>query len=370
MLEAPLAPYLLWAKTRRPAAIDLAGSNILACTLDDLPGARDVVDISAPNDLGFAPLVEAIAAQYGVATDRVATAAGCSGANFLAAAALLGPGDRVLVERPAYDPLLGACRLMGAEIARFDRRADEGFDVDVDDVRRLIAPRTRLIVVTTPHNPSGARLTRETIAALGALADTVGAHVLVDEVYLDAASIVRGDAPATHSAAALDGPFVITNSLTKSYGLSGLRCGWVIAAPQIAERIRRTRDLVDNSAAAPADRLGAFAFQRLPRLAERARAILSANLQRAARFFAAQSDLVPSSAPCSSIVFPSLATRGDASRFARYLVERHGVAVAPGTFFDAPERVRIGLGGDPAVVDRGLTQLAAALAEWRVGPHA
>src|ERR1039457_3391541 len=103
MLTSPLAPYLYWAKTRPAAAIDLAGSNLLACSVEDLPGAREAVELMAPDSRGFPPLVEAIAGHYGVATDRVSLAAGCSAANFLAIGALVGPGDTVLMEAPWYD---------------------------------------------------------------------------------------------------------------------------------------------------------------------------------------------------------------------------------------------------------------------------
>ena len=370
MLEAPLAPYLLWAKTRRPAAIDLAGSNVLACSLKDLPEAPDVVDLSAPNDLGFAPVVEAVAARYGVGTDRVAMAAGCSGANFLVIAALVAAGDRVLVERPTYDPLLGACRLLGAEIIRFDRRPEDGYGVDLDALRALLAGRPRLIVLTSPHNPSGVRLSLADVAAIGALADRTGTHVLMDEVYLDASALVADQSPRPQSSASLDGPFIVTNSLTKSYGLSGLRCGWIIAPAAVAERIRRTRDLVDNSASGPADRLSALALAQLPRLASRARVILSANLARATRFFESQPRLSLASRPSCPIVFPSLIGGDDAAPFVERLLDRHGVAVAPGRYFDAPDRFRIGLGGDSGALERGLTQLASALADWGDGRRA
>src|SRR4051812_1773872 len=149
------APYMEWAKTRPTPEIDLAGSNILACSLDDLPGARDAVALSGANDDGYRPLMEAIAARYGVDVGRVTTAGGTSGANFLVYAALLEPGDDVLVERPGYDPLLGAARLLGAATTRFDRRFEDGYALDPDLVRRAITAHTRIIVITSPHNPTG-----------------------------------------------------------------------------------------------------------------------------------------------------------------------------------------------------------------------
>lgn len=365
MLTSPLAPYLLWAKTRQAAAIDLAGSNLLACTLDDLPGARDATDIVAANDNGFGPLVAAIAAHYGTTVDRVATAAGCSGANFITVAALVGAGDHVLVERPGYDPLRAACELMGAQVEFFDRRHEHGYRVDVDDLSRRVKPSTRLIIVSTPHNPSGMELARDTLVALGSLADRVGAHVLVDEVYLDAASLARGEAPTAASAARLDGPFVVTNSLTKSYGLAGLRSGWMIAPPAIAERLRRTRDVVDNLASAPADRLAAFAFTRLRSLADRTRALLSGNLDRAKRFLSLHPQLQVAVLPTSSVVFPRLAGATSAAAFVEHLFSHHGVAVAPGRFFDAPAHLRISVAGRTELLEAGLARIGMALTE----PH-
>src|ERR1700752_1433304 len=102
------APYMAWAKNRPVSAVDLAGSNLLGCTMEDLPGAREALDLSGESANGYAPLLEAIAARYGVAQDCVAMAPGCSGANFLACAALLDARDAVLVESPNYDPLPAA----------------------------------------------------------------------------------------------------------------------------------------------------------------------------------------------------------------------------------------------------------------------
>ena len=363
MRDATLAPYLFWAKSREPAAMDLAGSNLLPCTIDDLPGAREALDISAANDNGYAPLVDAIAAHYRVPPERVALGTGCSGANFLAIAATVGAGDHVLIERPTYDPLIGACRLMGADVAPFDRRFDAGYAIDLDDLRRRITHRTKLIVLTNPHNPSGVLLDREAIARVAAMAADAGLQVLVDEVYLDAASLVRGEAPGARSAAGLDAPILVTNSLTKSYGLAGLRCGWVIAPPAVAERVRRTRDVVDNAGSAPADRLGAFAYSMRARLAERARLLLVANIEHAARFFSGERALELAAPPSSSIVFPRLRGHADAAPFVRFLLDR-GVAVAPGAFFDAPAQFRVSLAGSSDRLALGLTALGDALREF------
>jgi aspartate/methionine/tyrosine aminotransferase len=361
MLTESLAPYMLWAKTRTPAAIDLAGSNLLSCTVDDLPGAHDALQLTAPNDNGFAPLLDAIAAHAGVARDRIITATGCSGANFHAIAALVGHGDEVLIEQPGYDPLAGVCRLLGATVRWIPRDPVQGFALDLDAVADAITPRTRLIIVTTPHNPSGVCLDHETLRALGTLADRVGAHVLVDEVYLDAVRLADPDRGLT-SAWHLDGPFIVTTSLTKSYGLNGLRCGWAVApSPAIADRLWRVRDLVEAVGSQPSDRLSALAFTQMPHLRARTRAIVSANLALARDFVASQPRLQLAEPPRATVMFPRLDAGADTRPFVDHVAEAFGVAVAAGAWFAAPGHVRISLAGATSALSAGLDRLAQAL---------
>jgi aspartate/methionine/tyrosine aminotransferase len=348
------APYMEWAKTRPPVQFDLAGSNILACSLDDLPGARDAVAFSGANENGYPPLMEAIAARYGADASQVTTASGASGANFLVYAALLSTGDEVLVERPGYDPLLGAARMFGANTIRVDRPFDSGFALDPDRVRHAITPRTKLIVVTHPHNPTGVVCDRAAWHEIGLVAEQYGAHVLVDEVYLDVSPV------SSSRTATRPDVFLTTSSLTKSYGLSSLRCGWVIAPDALTYRLRRARDVIDGTGSIVAERLGTLAFQHLERLETRARQILRTNARMVDEFLASRPDLewVPS---VGTVVFPRIRGVSDASAFAeRLMTERH-TAVAPGRFFDAPEHFRLGYGGDTGKLRGGLERLAAAL---------
>src|SRR5262245_1009527 len=179
------AVSMTWAKYRAGPRYNLANSGILGCNLNDLPATMDDVAINGPNHEGFTPLKEAIAAKYGVTADQVMTAQGTSMANFLTMATVIERGDEVLVEQPAYDPLLSALRYLGAEIKRFARRFEDGYQIDLDALKRQITPRTRLIVVTSPHNPSGVAVDPATIQEIGALAADAGAYALVDEVYRD-----------------------------------------------------------------------------------------------------------------------------------------------------------------------------------------
>jgi aspartate/methionine/tyrosine aminotransferase len=356
------APYMEWAKNRPAAKYDLAGSNILACSIADLPGAADTLGFQGRNDDGYGPLLEAIARRYAVSSERVTTAQGTSGANFLVCAALLEPGDEVLVETPGYDPLFAAPQLIGARVNYFGRDFAEGFAVDPERVRHALTARTRLIVLTSPHNPSGVIASREALEEIGRIANANDAHVLVDEVYLDASSAaLPAGVERAGTCAHLGGAFICTSSLTKSYGLSGLRCGWVISSPEVARRIRRARDVVDGTGSIVAERLAVLAFEHIDRLLERATDILETNGAIARAFLRSRAEL-DCVAASGTVVFPRLRDVADSSAFAERLLFEHHTAVVPGRFFQSPEHFRVGIGGQTDTLRAGLDAIAAALA--------
>jgi aspartate/methionine/tyrosine aminotransferase len=357
------APYLEWAKSRPSARFDLAGSNVLACSIDELPGAREAIAFDGRNDAGYLPLIDSIATRYGVAREQVTTAQGASGANFLACAALLEPGDEVLVETPGYDPLLGAPRLLGAQVNRFDRDFADGFAVDPDRVRRSMTPRTRLIIITTPHNPSGVLADSAALDEIGSIAEANGAHVLLDEVYLDlAAASPHHPVKPERTFATRGNAFVCTNSLTKSYGLSGLRCGWILSSADVAERIRRARDVVDGTGSIVAERLAALAFTHLDRLLARATGLVDRNGALVRDFLRSRTDLTWVE-PAGTVVFPLLRGLGDTTTFTGRLLKERETAIVPGHFFQAPRHVRIGFGGLTDALREGLQAIRAALDE-------
>lgn len=348
------SPYMEWAKHRPKPAIDLAGSNLLACTLDDLPGARDAVDLAGESPNGYPPLVDAIATRYGVEPQNVATAVGCSGANFLALAALVESGDEILFEQPGYDPLAAAAEMLGARAIRFERRFEDGWRLDPERIARAITPRVRVLVISSPHNPSGVLASPDDLAAIGRLADRQGLAVLVDEVYLDLS-------PAGHPPAAKLSPaFVSTNSLTKTYGLAALRCGWALASPEVTERIRRARDVVDVWSAMPADRLSVVAFGNLDRLGERSRRLVDANA-RVVRDFLGRRPELECVASDATIAFPRFADGRGAAPFVERLLRDRSVAVVPGAFFDSPAHFRISFGGATGALEEGLRAIDECL---------
>ena len=344
-----------WAKTRPAATFDLAGSNVLACSIDDLPGAREAVALDGRNDNGYGPLVEAIAGRYGVAPEQVTTATGTSGANFLVCAALLEPGDDVLVERPGYDPLIGAARMMSATTIRFDRTFESGYALDPTRVHAAMTPRTRLVIVTDLHNPTSAATDEAALREVGRIAEKAGAMVLVDEVYLDAAGAVR------RPAAALGDPFITTSCLTKSYGLASLRCGWTLSSPAVAERLRRARDVVDGTGSIVAERLAALAFEHLDELTLRTRRLLDENVAVVRAFLHGRPDLEWTDPGGGTVVFPRIRGVSDTTAFAERLLAERQTAIVPGRFFDSPAHFRLGFAGPAPALRNGLAAVGAAL---------
>ena len=346
-----------WAKIHPRARLPLTGSNLHPCDIEDLPGAREAVELSGPNDEGYPPLVEAIAEHYGTAADNVCTAPGASGANFLAIAALVRAGDEMLVEVPGYDPIVGVGELIGARVTRFERVFEDGWALDVDRVRAALTERTRLVVLTRPHNPTGALVSDEELVAVAEVAEEVGAHVLVDEVYLEAVY----DRP-WRPAVRLSDRFVSTSSLTKSYGLSGLRCGWAVcSSPDVAEAMRRVRDVVDANGAFPAERLALLAFQRLDALRERARSILGPNLAALTSFMEGRDELEWIRPVGGAVAFPRIRGVADTATFARRLRDEYDTGVVPGSFFGAPGHFRIAIGGLHDDLVEGLAAVGQAL---------
>ena len=121
------------------------------------------------------------------------------------------------------------------DLKRFYRHEENGWTIDIDEIRRAVSNRTKLIILTNPHNPTSVSVSDEILAEIGRIAESVGAWILVDEVYLD-----TDYGGQLRSCFHLGARFVITNSLTKAYGLSGLRCGWILANPALAWRIRKS----------------------------------------------------------------------------------------------------------------------------------
>ncbi len=356
--RAVASTYLEWAKLCSAAKYNLASSGIMSYPLAELHISPQDLEINGPTVYGYAPLQERLARKCGVTPDCVVAAAGTAMANHLAMAALIEPGDDVLIEQPTYGPVLEVASYLHANILRFDRPAAHDFQIDPEDVARRTTSKTRLVCLTNLHNPSGALTSEETLTRIGEIAQKSGAQVLVDEVYLD----MVYDQPV-RSSFHLGNNFVVTTSLTKAYGLSGLRCGWILAQPDLAKRMWRLNDLFGATPVHPGELLSVMALDQLDKIGVRARQLLDTNRAALNAFFADRSDLDGFRGPWGTVCFPRRRS-GSVDEFCEFLRARYETSVVPGRFFEMPDHFRIGIGGDPAMTAEALKRLAAALDEW------
>jgi len=354
------SPYMEFAKLRSEARYNLATSGVTGYPFAELPVQLQDLELNGPTLYGYAPLQERLARKNGVSPDCVVAATGTSMANHLAMASTLEPGDEVLIEQPTYELLPSVARYLGAVVRQFPRRFEENFRVDLEEVAKHMTSRTRLVVITNLHNPSGAFTDAETFAAVGEIARSVGARVLVDEVYLETVF----DQP-THSAFHLGKHFIVTSSLTKAYGLSGLRCGWVLAEPELAERMWKLNDLFGATPAHIAELLSVIALDHLDRIAARAKILLDTNRRCLNSFLDTRQDLECFRPRYGTTVFPRLRS-GSVDDFCE-LLKKQETSVVPGRFFEMRQHFRIGIGGEPEMTTAGLTRLGRALDEF--GAH-
>ena len=351
-----------WAKRHRPAEIDLAGSGAPPCPARLLRLGRNELATHHAAGYGWPPLVAALAARYRVAEERVLpVSGGTSLANWIAcAAALDGDGDNVevIVEKPTYEPLVRAPASLGARVRRLERRFSERFALDIDRLRRMVNERTRLLVLSDLHNPSGVRLDRSALLEAARLLESRRGYVLVDEVYLEC---LWGD--ATDSAARLAPNIVATNSLTKAYGLDGLRAGWILAPTSLVPALRRINDYLGVNGVATGERMALAALQNLPAIRERSALRLEANLERVRNGSASERTMAWVEPAGGTVCFPRLPAGIDSDSFARRLLRRYDTLVVPGRLFETTRHVRIGLTSSPAVLRRGLERIGKALLE-------
>ena len=349
--------YIHWAKKRPHVRFDLATSAVADYPVSKLPFQLADIEVNAPGTYGYPPLIRALASRLSVDPESVVHANGTSMANHLAIAALVEPGDEVLIEEPTYEPLLAVAGYRGANVKRFERRASDGFAVDVREIERSISSRTRLIALTNLHNPTNAFVDNDTLRRVGEIARAIGAHVLVDEVYLDAMFDQR-----PRSALHLGNEFIATGSLTKAYGLSGLRCGWVLAEPNLAEQMRRLNDVFGVMPPHVAELLSVIALMNLDGIAARARALLETNRTIFHAFVDSRRELECTRPAFGTVVFLRL-LHGDVDALWDLLNRKYETAFVPGRFFEMPDHFRICIGCDTEILVEGLKRLGCALDE-------
>ncbi len=294
--------------------------------------------------------------------ENILVTTGAIEANFLLFNVLLSPGDHVVAPYPAYQQLYSVPRALDCDVSLWQVRPEHGFRLDLDELQRLVKPQTRVIVINSPHNPTGAVLSASDSQRVYDIAQSVGAHILSDEAYRWLA-IPGGEelAPPMYNL----GPAAISvGTLSKPFGLPGLRIGWMAAPAEVVEQCWAMRDYVSLSPGKLNDALAILALKHRDKIIERNQAIIAANLSSACSWIDGQADILSWIPPRGGLLallrygldIPSL-------DLADRLAEVYSVMLAPGSAFGLEHHLRIGIGQEPTVFAAALQRASTCFAD-------
>ncbi|MFC3181534.1 aminotransferase class I/II-fold pyridoxal phosphate-dependent enzyme [Cypionkella sinensis] len=368
-----LFQYLLETTEAAPEAIvgfSLSGSPKLGDYLDDLDPNQSL-DWNGRDFRGLPDLREHVLAQARL-TDictpaDVLITAGAAEANYLAIIQLLQPGERIVIETPGWPQAEVLAKAKGAEIVKVARSEAEGWRLPLDQLAAAVTPGTRMIFLTNPNNPTGDLMSAADLAEVVAIADRVGAWLLVDEVY--AGLEWRG--PRAPSVAGLYARGITTGSVSKALGLQGLRTGWLICRD--ATLMRDALVLRENSSEIMnimGEVIAEIAMRpaRYQAALQRARTEGAANLAQMTAWVTAEPNLSWVEPKAGLIGLARLPDGVDSDAFARFLLAApYRTFLLPGSAYDLPQHIRLGVGGGAAVrLQDGLDRLSQALHDWPV----
>jgi aspartate/methionine/tyrosine aminotransferase len=348
----PDAHLLMASSVREP-------TDIMREHLDQFLQKELSAMLSLSNAWGYPPLTEAVARRYGVDPTNIATTNGVSNAIYLLCRLLLSRGDHVLIESPVYEPLTAAPDFIGCEVGYLGRKQPD-YLIDPDDLRVLLRPNTRLLIISNLHNPSGAMLSDSLLMELATQAARISPNIMivVDEVYRDFVS------STTVPSATLDGRFISLNSLTKSYGLGSLHTGWIIAKPDMINSIKRLQTLVEGSGATLLEAFVSYVVDNLQEYRDFTAKVMSQNR----RLLHEQMEPLLSNGILSGaipehgcIYFPRVNAVDSTDALVEDLAEKQNVYVVPGRFFGEPANIRIGIGGEIEKLEEALAAFVRAM---------
>ena len=349
-----LAPFKLeryFAQYEFQAPFLLCSSDCESLTIQDLLALEpDAAEAFQQQWLGYtesqgAPgLRQAISGLYTtVQPDQILVTSGAEEAIFVFMHAVLHPGDHLIVHTPCYQSLAEVARGIGRAVTAWQAREQNGWALDLDDLKRHLRANTRAIVINTPHNPAGYLMPQADFRELHRFAEERGIILFSDEVYRESEYASADRLPA---ACDLNSQAVSLGVMSKTYGLPGLRIGWIATRNvEIYTQMAQVKDYTTICNSAPSEFLAALALRHRQMLVQRNLDLILKNLALANDFFARHADeftwIRPQAGP---IAFPRL-VRDEVESFCHELVTTAGVLLLPGTVYDDHENhFRMGFG--------------------------
>jgi aspartate/methionine/tyrosine aminotransferase len=345
---------------------NLSESGVHALNLRDFLTPAEIaalteVELGYTQTNGTIGLRERIARLYpGISLDQILVTAGSSEANFLLMWSLIEPGDDVLFELPNYMQMWGLLKAFGANVKPYRLRESLGWQPDLDEMRCLVTPKTKLIVLTNPNNPTGAILDPEAMRGIVNLASSVGAWILADEVYQGA----ELSGVPTPSFWGKWEKTLVVNGLSKAYGLPGLRIGWIVGPDEVVKRTWPYHDYTTISPSALSDRLATLtlASGKREHILERTRGILNANYPILEKWLESHRGFFSYRPPhAGAICFARYGLDVNSTELVERLIRDNSVLVVPGDHFEMDGYIRFGYGPEQGYLLRALGQIDEAL---------
>lgn len=312
--------------------------------------------------LGEPELRDAIARRWGNGDNsRVMVTHGSSEATYLVMHALLQTGDEVIVLDPAYQSLFSIAGSIGCELKRWRLSFDRQFVPDMDEFKSLISPRTRMVIVNFPHNPTGASLTAEQLEELINVVERVGAYLFWDGAF---AELIYECLPLPDPALRYERTISI-GTLSKAFGLPGLRVGWCFASPGVLDRCVHLRDYITLSMSPLVELIARKAVEKADHLLEKRLLQAHMNLETLTVWINQHHENVEWVRPKGGVsAFLHLRGVGDIEAFCHHLAQNYGVLLVPGTCFNHQGFVRLGFGGAASEFQIGLSRLSESLTSY------
>jgi aspartate/methionine/tyrosine aminotransferase len=352
----------------RTVDYNLADSSVQCTNIRELLQAGEFdqlldTGLFYPEVNGAALLRQRIAALYPQAdASNILVTVGAAQANSMVCSTLLEPGDEVIVISPGYRQVWGLAMNLGCRVKELHLRPEDGWKLRLDQLDALAGPRTKLIAVVNPNNPTGTILSQEEMQHIVQTCKKTGAWLHADEVYRGT-EMNQNETPTFWTQY---DKVVCTNSLSKAYGLAGLRIGWIIASPELIEALWRRHEYAVIAASGPSMKLAEIALQsdRRHRLLERQKKLSRAGHGLLADWIRQQNGLFSvTKAAATSIAFVQYHFDMPSIELADHIRRKASVLVAPGAYLGTENHLRITVGYQPEKVETALSRIAKAVSE-------
>jgi aspartate/methionine/tyrosine aminotransferase len=343
---------------------DIGESAVKTLSVKDVDIDLEKILLRYGYHTGRPDLREALADQYpGLSADHIIVTTGASEANFVIVSALVKPGDHVVVEHPNYPSLYEVPRSLGCDVSLYTLKFENQFRPDLDDLEKMITPQTKLVSLTHPNNPTGSMISEQDLQKVIELVESYDTFLLFDETYRHMAS----DEKLLPPAASLSPNVVSIASMSKCYGLPGIRTGWLATkSPFILDSAVAIREQLSISNNSLSEEIALSVLRRKDKFLADAKTRIEPNRDLVAGWMSGQKDLEWVYPEVGVVCFPRI--KGDVDvdpeELYRLLAEKYRTFVVPGRCFEMDERhFRIGFGADADEIEKGLSRLNEALVE-------